>query len=145
MTAKRTPRDRKNTLSDGGKDGTRASAKKTPVRSKKGIAVKKAPSKKRAGWVETDSEGEEEDEEEPKRRAQRAGIAAKTRRKMAQATKSRGRVTKSGAVQKTSTKANGAGKKIRLDVLEDVDEVDSNDAEDAETKVVRARTTSRRE
>lgn len=126
--------------------GEPRAADKTPVRVKKGIAVKKAPSKKTrstwVGYVEADTEGEEEDLQ----RAERASIAAKTRRSMVRATKSRGRLTRSGAVGKDSkTIPTGASKNMRSDVTKDSDEVVSRHAEDAERKGFGSATTSRGE
>ena len=98
-------------------------ANKTPVRPKKGIAVKKAPPKKTksqwgVGWVETDSE----DDEDVKKASKAAAHAERKRAKRSSATQTKGKLTKSGAVKKTSKPAAGVKKSVRFDIPKAVDE-----------------------
>lgn len=102
--------------------GGHTAVSKTPIRPKKGIAVKKAPKKTKPRWVETDSEGEEGYEKGSKR-AQRAGTVAKESQTKARATQTQGRLAKSGAIQKKSKTATGASKRVRFDIPEAFDEL----------------------
>lgn len=90
---------------DGGKKSGRVVTERAPGRAKKGIAIKKAsPKKERSKWVgyvETSSEDEEEHKKSVEA-AQKAVTVAEGRRTKAQTTQSEGRLTKSGAIKKTS-------------------------------------------
>ncbi|KAL9132863.1 MAG: hypothetical protein Q9175_005959 [Cornicularia normoerica] len=95
---------------DGGSKRKQAVAGKAPLRAKKGIAVKKAPLKKRSkriGWVETSSKGEEEHEESVDA-AQQALSVAEGRRTKALATQSNQRLTRSRRLRGASKLAAGA-------------------------------------
>lgn len=144
--AKRTVKDRTNAVSDENTVG-QVAVKKSPTRPKKGIAVKKTPLKKTqskwTGYVETDSEDEDENSEDTKL-VQRASIVAKTNRTKIRTSKAQGRVTKSRAVHKTSTTATGVSRRVRSDVLKDVEESSRSMPKTLRRVGLRARTTARR-
>ena len=125
IIAKRTLIDPKKAVNDEPK-GEQIAANKTPVRSKKGIAVKKAPPKKTksqwgVGWVETDSEDEEQDIEDVRKAQTAATVAKEKREKRAIATQPKGKLTKSGAVNKASKPAAGVQKSVRFDIPKEID------------------------
>ena len=121
---------------DGGKKSGRVVREKAPVRAKKGIAIKKAsPKKERSKWVgyvETSSE-DEEDHKKSVEAAQIAVTVAEGRRTKAQTTQSEGRLTKSGAIKKTSKLAAGVKKTVRFEIPGDYNQYLPDDTEETPT------------
>ena len=127
MTAKRTLIDPKNAAKDENKGGHTA-VNKTPVRPKKGIAIKKAPKKTKpqwVGWVEQDSEDDgEEDIGDVKRVSKPTAVAERKQAKRSDATRPRAKLTKSGAVKKSSKPAASVKKSMRFDLPGKVDGIE---------------------
>ena len=128
MTAKRTLIDPKKAVNNENKGG-HAAVNKTPVRPKKGIAVKKAPKKTKpqwVGWVEQDSEDDgEEDIGDVKKTSKPTAVAERKRAKGSDATQPKGKLTKSAAVKKTSKPAAGVKKGMKFDLSGKVDGIES--------------------
>lgn len=115
------------------KKNARTVAEKGTRSARKGVAVKKATPKKTrskwVGWVEITSEDEEEHKKSVNT-AQKVVIVAGGRRKMASATPSKGRLTRSRTLRGTSKLVTGAKKGARMMEKEKEEEIDAEDAED---------------